>query len=75
MKYLIIDKSGKADGAKTAFMLALSVCLIKIIFSGVTIGNVTLEVVDYSGMSMFLSPLAAVYWGRSHTKEKAINDV
>ena len=63
MKQLFQDKNHKLCAAKVAFMISLITCLTKII---ITDGP------DYGGMAAFLSPLAALYWGRNHTKENKI---
>jgi len=54
--------------AKTAFMYSLGICLIKILISGVAIGDMTFEQADYTGMAAFLAPVAAIYYGRAKTK-------
>ena len=59
MKQLVQDKNKKLCAAKTAFMISLVVCLYKII---------TGDTPDYNGMAVFLTPLGAVYWGRSYSK-------
>ena len=59
MKQLIHDKNNKLCAAKTAYMLSLAVCLVKII---ITDGP------DYAGMAVFLGALGGVYFGRSYTK-------
>ena len=59
MKDLICDNDGKVCAAKTAFWITLITCLAKIIMQ---------DVPDYSGLAIFLSPVAALYFGRSHTK-------
>ena len=65
--YLFTD-NGKPCAAKTVFMIAFFTCIIKVILSGMTIAGFTIAEADYSGMSVFLAPLAALYWGRSNTK-------
>ena len=65
---MLKGQNGKVCAAKTAFMVSLLVCLIKILLSGLVINGIPMESADYGGMAAFLSPLAAVYWGRSHTK-------
>lgn len=66
------DKDGKVCAAKTAFMVSLAVCLAKILWHSVAPSfGFEAPAPDYSGMSLFLSPLAAVYWGRSKTKADA----
>jgi len=65
-------QNGKVCAAKTAFMSSLAICLFKILVSGMTINGMPMESVDYAGMAAFLSPLAAVYWGRSHTKASSV---
>lgn len=67
MKYLF-QNNGKACAAKSVFMIAFAVCVFKIIFSGVTIGGLILPDANYQGMSVFITPLAALYWGRANTK-------
>lgn len=59
MKDLIHDKDGKLCAAKTAFWITLISCLVKIFIQ---------DAPDYAGLAMFLSPVAAVYFGRSKTK-------
>ena len=61
-------RDNKTCMAKTAFMYSLGICLVKILMSGATVGDIVLEQADYSGMALFLSPLAAIYWGRAKTK-------
>jgi hypothetical protein len=61
VKDLICDKDGKICAAKVAFWLTLFSCLGKIFIQ---------DAPDYSGLAMFLSPVAALYFGRSHTKAK-----
>jgi len=56
---LINDSSGKLCAAKIAFWITLISCLVKIFIQ---------DSPDYAGLAMFLSPVAAVYFGRSHTK-------
>ena len=63
MKHLVSDKDGKVCAAKIAFWLTLVSCLTKIFMQ---------DSPDYSGLAIFLSPVAALYFGRSHTK--ATND-
>ena len=67
MRYLF-QNGGKACAAKSVFMIAFATCIFKILFAGVTIAGVTLSDPNYAGMSMFISPLAALYWGRALTK-------
>ena len=59
MKDLICDKNGKVCAAKTAFWITLMACLVKIFMQ---------DAPDYTGLAMFLSPVAALYFGRSRTK-------
>lgn len=59
MKDLIQDKEGKLCAAKAAFWITLISCLVKIFMQ---------DAPDYAGLAMFLSPVAALYFGRSHTK-------
>jgi len=59
MKDLVCDKDGKVCAAKMAFWITLISCLVKIFMQ---------EAPDYAGLAMFLSPVAALYFGRSHTK-------
>jgi len=61
MKDIICDKEGKLCAAKTAFWVTLICCLAKIFMQ---------ESPDYSGLAIFLSPVAALYFGRSQTKAK-----
>ena len=66
---LIKDGNGKMCAAKTAFMITLLTCLAKIIIHGVApFFGFEAPAPDYTGMAALLSPLAAVYWGRNHTK-------
>jgi hypothetical protein len=60
-KDLIRDNNGSLDSAKIAFWVVLSACLVKIFIK---------ESPDYSGLSLFISPFAALYFGRSYTKSK-----
>ncbi len=62
--------TGKPCGAKMAYMLTLVVCLLKILAGGVTYADFSISVPDYSGMALFIAPIAATYWGRSNTKAK-----
>ena len=66
MKDLAYDKDGKLCAAKVAFWITLLSCLTKIFMQ---------EAPDYAGLAMFLSPVAAVYFGRSDTKAKANKSV
>jgi len=59
MKDMIQDKNGKLCAAKVAFWLTLLSCLAKVFIQ---------DTPDYAGLAMFLSPVAALYFGRSHTK-------
>lgn len=59
MKDLIRDKDGKVCAAKIAYWLTLLVCFAKIL---------TDPDPNYSGLALFLSPVAATYFGRNHTK-------
>lgn len=59
MKDLIYDKDGKICAAKTAFWVTLITCLVNIFIQ---------DTPDYAGLAIFLSPVAALYFGRSHTK-------
>lgn len=67
MKFLF-QNNGKSCAAKSVFMIAFFTCIVKILFAGVSINGVTLAPADYSGMAVFISPLAALYWGRAKTK-------
>ncbi len=67
MLYLF-QNNGKACAAKSCFMLAFFTCLFKIAVSGITIGDIAFASADYAGIAAFLSPLAALYWGRAKTK-------
>ena len=60
MNQLVKDKTGRVCAAKVAFMISLLTCLVKIIMAATP---------DYSGMAVFLTPLGAVYFGRSYTKD------
>lgn len=62
--------TGKTCGAKIAYMLTLAVCLFKILVGGTVYNGVVVETPDYSGMALFIAPIAAAYWGRSNTKAK-----
>jgi hypothetical protein len=69
MSYLIKDStSEKKCAAKTAFIVTLSVFLLKILISGMSIGDLQFETANYTGMASFLAPLGAVYFGRSYVK-------
>lgn len=70
MKDLVKDKNGKVCGAKVAYMLTLLVCLAKVLLSGVVYGEISFGVADFSGMALFIAPIGAVYFGRSHDKEQ-----
>ncbi len=61
MKDIIHDKDGKLCAAKMAFWITLISCLVKIFMQ---------DAPDYSGLALFLTPVSAVYFGRSHTKAK-----
>lgn len=63
-------QNDKVCMAKTAFMYSLGVCLVKILLSGITVGDIEFEQVDLVGLAAFLTPIGAVYWGRSETKAK-----
>lgn len=65
--------TGKPCGAKIAYMITLAVCLVKIIIGGVTFGEIAIAMPDYSGMALFMAPIAAAYWGRSKTKAETAN--
>lgn len=75
MKDLTHDKNGKLCAAKTAYMITLAACLIKVIFSGFTWGEFTVNEADLSGLSLLLGSVGAVYFGRSHTKAKEVSNV
>ena len=62
MNDLIKDSNNKVCAAKIAFWVTLIACLIKIFMQ---------DAPDYSGLAMFLSPVAALYFGRSQTKAKS----
>lgn len=64
----LFKNNGKACAAKTVFMIAFFTCLAKILFAGVNLGWFVMAEPDYAGMATFLTPLAALYWGRSSTK-------
>ena len=66
MKHLVSDKDGKICAAKIAFWITLLTCLTK---------RVIQETPDYAGLAIFLSPVAALYFGRSDTKAKASKSV
>jgi len=59
MKDLVKDSDGKICAAKIAFWITLLSCLAKIFMQ---------DAPDYGGLAVFLSPVAALYFGRSHTK-------
>lgn len=70
IKDLTHDKNGKLCGAKTAYMITIFVCQVKLLMSNMTIGDVVFGDVDIGGLSLFLGSVGAVYFGRSHTKAK-----
>ena len=61
MQDLVKDSTGKICAAKVAFWITLISCLTKIFMQ---------DAPDYAGLAMFLSPVAALYFGRSQTKAK-----
>ena len=62
MKYLF-QNEGKPCLAKTAFTMTMVTCLSQIAYLSYTGG-----VIDYSGMSVLIGAVGAIYWGRSSTK-------
>ena len=60
MNDMVKDKSGKVCAAKMAYWITLISCLVKIFMQ---------ESPDYSGLALFLSPVAATYFGRNWSKE------
>ena len=59
MKNLTHDKDGKLCGAKTAFWVITIACIVKMFMQ---------DEPDYAGLALMISPFAATYFGRSHTK-------
>ena len=64
----LFQNNGKACAAKSVFMIAFFGCMFQIILAGLDLSWWSLGSADYHGMAVFLSPLAALYWGRSKTK-------
>ena len=63
MKYLF-QHNGKPCLAKTAYTLAVVTSVSVIAYLTYTGGDV-----DYSGMSVWIGAVGAVYFGRSHDKK------
>jgi hypothetical protein len=65
-KNLIRDNQGTLDSAKIAFWLTLISAWVQIF---------TTEQPDYSGLTLFVGSIAALYFGRSLTKSKESKNV
>lgn len=66
MKKLYQGNNGEMSGSKTAFMAALTVCLIKILIGGVEYAGFSSAPPDYAGMGVFIGAVGAVYAARNH---------
>lgn len=71
MNKLFTGQDGALCGAKTAFMSTLIVFMLhNLAYFLASFWGVEVPAPDYAGQAAFLTPLGAVYFGRSHTKSK-----
>lgn len=70
MNGILKGADGKICNAKICYNITLSVCLFKIVVSGMIIGTWNAGPVDYTGLAMILGAVGAVYYGRNQTKQK-----
>ena len=66
MKKLVQGNNGEVSGSKTAFMVSLFVCLVKILIGGVTYMEFTIAPPDYAGMGVFIGAVGAYAAARNH---------
>ena len=66
MEKMIQGSDGETSGSKVAFMISLSVCLVKILIGGVEYAGFSCAPPDYAGMGVFIGAVGAVYAARNH---------
>lgn len=66
MKKLYQDSNGEMSGSKSAFMVSLAVCLVKILIGGIDYAGFSSAPPDYAGMGVFIGAVGAVYAARNH---------
>lgn len=63
-------KTGEPSVTVTAFVTGFSVATLKLLFSGVAVGNVTLQPFTGSDFAMVVGAVGAIYWARKNTDTK-----
>lgn len=73
-KFLLTDTSGKKSSTLTAFVLGFIVVNLKLILSGITLGDYSMSEFDGGDYSMALGALGAIYVLRRSTDKKDKED-
>lgn len=70
--YLTDPKTKEKSVTLTLLITGFVVCLLKLLTSGVSFGNMNLGAFSGSDFAIAVGSLGAIYWGRKQTDSKII---